>query len=124
MSMTVEKAKALEAFALTSNDAARVRVALEQKGLETPLKPSTLTRDEKYELLKASFSEIAKVLGLDLEDDSLVETPHRIAKMYLDEVFSGLDYGNFPKISVIDNKIGAEEMVKGQNPFALVAPDG
>ena len=112
MSMTVEKAQALEAFTLTCNDAERVRVALEQKGLETPLKPSTLSRDEKYELLKASFSDIAKVLGLDLEDDSLVETPHRIAKMYLDEVFSGLDYGNFPKISVIDNKMGAEEMVK------------
>ena len=112
MSMTVEKTKALEAFALTSNDAARVRVALERKGIETPLVPSTLSRDEKYELLKAAFSDIAKVLGLDLGDDSLVETPHRIAKMYLDEVFSGLDYGNFPKISVIDNKMGAEEMVK------------
>ena len=51
-------------------------------------------------------------LALDQTDDSLCETPHRIAKMYVDEIFSGLDYSNFPKISVIDNKMGVEEMVK------------
>jgi len=51
------------------------------------------------------------VLGLDLRDDSLSETPHRIAKMYVDEIFSGLDYAKFPSISVIDNKMQVEEMV-------------
>jgi GTP cyclohydrolase I len=50
-----------------------------------------------------------------LQDDSLTETPHRIAKMYVDELFGGLDYSNFPKISVIDNKMGVEEMVKVDN---------
>jgi GTP cyclohydrolase I len=50
-------------------------------------------------------------LGLDLTDDSLEETPHRIAKMYVDEIFSGLDYSQFPKITVIDNKMDVEEMI-------------
>ena len=40
-----------------------------------------------------------------------METPHRIAKMYVDEIFSGLDYANFPKITVIENKMKVDEMV-------------
>lgn len=56
--------------------------------------------------------EILELLSLDLTDDSLVETPHRIAKMYVDEVFSGLDYANFPKITVIENKMKCDEMVR------------
>ena len=71
-----------------------------------------LTRDEKYHRIRGSLTEIAETLGLDLRDDSLQETPHRIAKMYVDEIFAGLDYSHFPKISVIDNKMGVEEMVK------------
>lgn len=90
----------------------QVRHALLERGLETPLLPHQYERDEKYQRIKASFTDIAKTLGLDLNDDSLCETPHRIAKMYVDEIFSGLDYFNFPKITVIDNKMGVEEMVK------------
>lgn len=89
-----------------------VRHALIERGLETPLLPHQFERDEKYRRIKNSFSDIARTLGLDLSDDSLSETPHRIAKMYVDEIFSGLDYFNFPKITVIDNKMGVEEMVK------------
>lgn len=59
--------------------------------------------------------EILSVIDLDLTDDSLTETPARIAKMYVDEVFSGLDYSNFPKITVIDNKMGCDEMVRVKN---------
>jgi GTP cyclohydrolase I len=55
---------------------------------------------------------IMEILGLDLTDDSLVRTPYRIAKMYVDEIFSGLDYVNFPKITVIENKMKVDEMVK------------
>jgi len=95
-----------------SFEADRVRHALMERGLETPMSPNQLERDSKYQRIKASFTDIAEVLGLDLEDDSLCETPHRIAKMYVDEIFSGLDYSNFPKITVIDNKMGVEEMVK------------
>jgi GTP cyclohydrolase I len=95
-----------------SNEARLVRQALIERGLETPLIHNGLSRDEKYERIKANFAEIAETLGLDLTDDSLQETPHRIAKMYVDEVFSGLDYAHFPKVSLIDNKMGVEEMVK------------
>ena len=95
-----------------SAEADQVRHALIERGLETPLVPHQYERDEKYQRIKKSFTEIARTLGLDLNDDSLCETPHRIAKMYVDEIFSGLDYFNFPKITVIDNKMGVEEMVK------------
>ena len=95
-----------------SAEADQVRQALLQRGLETPLLPHQYERDEKYQRIKNAFTDIAKTLGLDLSDDSLCETPHRIAKMYVDEIFAGLDYFNFPKITVIDNKMGVEEMVK------------
>jgi GTP cyclohydrolase I len=94
-----------------SREAHLVRDALIAAGLETPLLPSTLTTDQKYERLKGLFTDVVTTLGLDLNDDSLSETPHRIAKMYVREIFSGLDYGNFPKISVIDNKMAVDEMV-------------
>jgi len=97
---------------LFSEEADLVRNALIEHGLETPLLPDTLDRDTKYQRIKQSFADIATTLGLDLKDDSLRETPHRIAKMYVDEIFSGLNYANFPKISVIDNKMGVDEMVK------------
>ncbi|MEO1082105.1 MAG: GTP cyclohydrolase I FolE [Pseudomonadota bacterium] len=94
-----------------SAEALRVRDALLSRGLETPLVDNGLDREEKYERIRDSFETIAETLGLDLRDDSLQETPHRIAKMYVDEIFSGLDYASFPKISVIDNKMNVEEMV-------------
>ena len=58
------------------------------------------------------MTQVATALGLDLNDDSLEETPHRIAKMYVDEIFAGLNYEEFPKISLIKNKMNTEEMVK------------
>ncbi len=58
------------------------------------------------------MSDVLNTLGLDLKDDSLAETPHRISKMYVNEIFSGLDYSLFPKLSLIENKMGADEMVK------------
>jgi GTP cyclohydrolase I len=93
-------------------EARMVRDALIERGLETPLIPNGLSRDEKYARIRDCFIEITETLGLDLEDDSLCETPHRIAKMYVDEIFAGLDYGRFPKVALIDNKMGVEEMVK------------
>jgi len=98
-----------------SPEANLVKAALVERGLETPMIENGLSRDEKYNLIKASMKDIVTTLGLDLRDDSLTETPHRIAKMYVDELFGGLDYRNFPKISVIDNKMGVEEMVKVNN---------
>lgn len=95
-----------------SEDALKVRDALIERGLETPLVYTGLSRNQKYERIRDSFADIAQTLGLDLSDDSLSETPHRIAKMYVDEIFSGLDYARFPKTTVIDNKMKVEEMVK------------
>jgi GTP cyclohydrolase I len=95
-----------------SFEAMRVREALIKHGLETPLVANPLDTSTKYEKIKASMTDIMETLGLDLQDDSLMETPHRIAKMYVNEIFCGLDYENFPKITVIDNKMGVEEMVK------------
>lgn len=97
---------------MISKEALRVRNCLIEKGLETPMIDTGLDRDQKYERITDLMTEVVSTLGLDLSDDSLRETPHRIAKMYLDEVFSGLDYSNFPKMSLIDNKMGADEMVK------------
>ena len=98
-----------------SPEATLVRSALIDQGLETPMVDNNLSRDEKYQIISTAFTDITGALGLDLSDDSLSETPHRIAKMYVDEVFSGLDYSNFPKISVIENKMQVEEMVRVDN---------
>ena len=95
-----------------SDDAGRVRAALIEQGLETLVIANGLSRDEKYEAIGRSFTHIIHTLGLDLSDDSLRDTPHRIARMYVDEIFSGLDYTRFPKATAIDNKMGVDEMVK------------
>ena len=95
----------------TSPEAVKVRQALVENGLETPLIDNGLSNAEKYERIKRAMTEVVSTLGLDLNDDSLMETPHRIAKMYVQEIFSGLDYSTFPKISVIDNKMSADEMI-------------
>lgn len=97
---------------MISSEAARVRDLLIEKGLETPLKDNGMTPEQKYERIKGFMTEVVDTLGLDLNDDSLAETPHRIAKMYVDEIFCGLDYANFPKIALIENKMKVEEMVK------------
>ncbi|MDW6005532.1 GTP cyclohydrolase I FolE [Vibrio mangrovi] len=95
-----------------SESALLVKNALEHRGLETPMYPNPVGREEKKERIEYHMREILNLLGLDLTDDSLEETPHRIAKMYVDEVFSGLDYHNFPKITLIENKMKVSEMVR------------
>ena len=95
-----------------STEALLVQAALIEKGLETPIIDNELSRDQKVEKIQAAMTEVVETLGLDLTDDSLIETPHRIAKMYVDEIFSGLDYSSFPKITVIENKMNVDEMVK------------
>lgn len=97
---------------MLSEEAKLVRSVLEAKGLETPMLDNGLSRDQKYNKINQLMVEVVNTLGLDLADDSLKETPHRIAKMYVDEIFGGLDYANFPKIALIDNKMNVSEMVK------------
>ncbi len=96
-----------------SQEAALVHEALLARGLETPLRAPVREMDSETRKreIAGHMTQIMQLLNLDLEDDSLMETPHRIAKMYVDEIFSGLDYANFPKITVIENKMKVDEMV-------------
>lgn len=95
-----------------SPQAELVRDALLAAGLETPMVENGLTAEEKRIKIKQSMHEIMQTLGLDLLDDSLQDTPNRIAKMYVNEIFSGLDYYNFPKITQIENKMSIEQPVQ------------
>jgi GTP cyclohydrolase I len=95
-----------------SPEALLVRNTLIELGLETPMIDTGLSPEQKYQRIRGLMADVVETLGLDLRDDSLAETPHRIAKMYVHEIFSGLDYSQFPKLSLIENKMGANEMVK------------
>lgn len=95
-----------------SPEALLVRDALQARGIETPLLPNSLSRAEQKQKIEFCFTEIMQVLALDLSDDSLQDTPRRIAKMYVEEIFSGLDYRRFPKVTVIENKMQVDEMIK------------
>lgn len=94
-----------------SKEAALVHAALEACGLETPLWRNMLDRETRKCRIKEHMTKIMQLLNLELYDDSLGETPDRIATMYVDEIFSGLDYTNFPKITLIQNKMQMDEIV-------------
>ena len=72
---------------------------------------SEVTDENKRKVIKNAVTDIMTVLGLDLSDDSLAETPKRISKMYVDELYAGLDYENFPKITTIENKMEYDTML-------------
>jgi len=86
-------------------------------GLETPMKKDAfkLSDTEKKEKIASLFSEIMDVMGLDLSDDSLQGTPKRVAKMYIDEIFSGLNPANKPKVALFDNKYQYNQMLVEKN---------
>ncbi len=81
----------------------------------TPMIHNGLTNEEKIERITEKFTDIMNTLGLDLKDDSLRETPKRVAKMYVNEVFGGLDPKKFPKMTVIDNKMNYDQMIVVQS---------
>lgn len=80
---------------------------------DTPLRPDAfaLSNEEKIARIESHFREIMHTLGLDLEDDSLSGTPYRVAKMYVEEIFSGLDPANEPKIALFENRYGYNQML-------------
>jgi GTP cyclohydrolase I len=86
-------------------------------GLETPMKPNAfkISDEEKKEKIAILFEEIMDVMGLDLTDDSLRGTPKRVAKMYIDEIFSGLNPKNKPKVALFDNKYQYNQMLVEKN---------
>lgn len=83
--------------------------------LPSPHIDSELTSDEKIDKIKLHFTEIMKTLGLDLTDDSLKDTPKRVAKMYVNEIFKGLNSANFPTITTIENKMNYDQMIAVKN---------
>ena len=93
----------------------QVHEHLVKMGVETPTFSTSLDRKDKIAEIEKSFSHIMQVLGLDLDDDSLRETPNRVAKMYINEIFWGLDYEAFPKCTTVNNKMQYNEMVVERN---------
>ena len=86
-------------------------------GLETPMREDafSISDDEKKSKIEYHFTEIMNALGLDLTDDSLKGTPKRVANMYIEEIFSGLNPANKPKIALFDNKYQYNQMLVEKN---------
>ena len=93
----------------------KVHEHLVKMGVETPTIPNSYDRKDKIEAIEKHFTYIMRILGLDLSDDSLIETPNRVAKMYVNEIFWGLDYEAFPKCTTVNNKMKYNEMVCERN---------
>lgn len=89
----------------------KVKEHLTNLGIETPFKESRYNKTEQLNVIASKFTDIMQVLGLDLEDDSLQDTPNRVAKMFVNEIFEGLDYNKFPKATTVTNKFKCDEMV-------------
>lgn len=85
--------------------------------LETPLRDDAFEMDDnvKIELIQKHFHQIMNILGLDLNDDSLSGTPHRVAKMYVKEIFRGLNPANKPAVKLFANKYHYNEMLIEKN---------
>ncbi|MEY4384688.1 MAG: cyclohydrolase [Bacteroidota bacterium] len=84
---------------------------------DTPLRADAfdLSDEEKIKKIESHFREIMLTLGLDLTDDSLNGTPKRVAKMFVKEIFSGLDPKNEPAATLFENKFGYNEMLVEKN---------
>ena len=82
-------------------------------GLSTPMREGAqaISSEEKIEKIRGHFREIMETLGMDLNDESLQDTPHRVAKMFVNEVFKGLNPDNKPKIKLFNNKYKYKEML-------------
>ena len=85
----------------------------QKSNYNTPLKADafSLSDEEKIEKIEGHFREIMDIMGLDLTDDSLQGTPHRVAKMYVKEIFAGLNPANKPVIRLFENKYQYNEML-------------
>lgn len=85
--------------------------------MDTPLRADAFELDDdlKIELIEKHFKEIMLILGLDLNDDSLSGTPHRVAKMYVKEMFKGLNPENIPAVKLFENKYQYKNMLVEKN---------
>lgn len=93
----------------------RVRDFLIEKNLETPMEIGFEFSQRNRDEIQKSFLNIMQNLGLDLTNDSLKESPKRVANMFLDEQFRGLDYANFPQCSAIDNNVKYNDIIIEKN---------
>jgi GTP cyclohydrolase IA len=93
----------------------RVHDYLVEMGVETPYNDNGIDRKLKIEKIEEHFTQIMSIMGLDLSDDSLRETPKRWAKMVINETMWGLDFEAFPKCTTVDNKMKYDEMVVERN---------
>ena len=105
----------------------KIREHLVELGIETPLdldqapisgtvgEYRSFTHKEKIDIIERNMTTIMQALGMDLKDDSLQDTPNRIAKMFVGEIFYGLDEEAFPKCTTIENKMDVDEMVIEKN---------
>jgi GTP cyclohydrolase I len=95
----------------------KIRQYLIEKGVETPIIESNLAVENKrkIDIIEQSFVDIWSTMGLDLSDDSLMDTPKRMAKMYVNEIYFGLKEENFPKCTTVNNKMHYDEMVIERN---------
>lgn len=99
----------------------KVHEYLTSIGVETPIVHAKLNQPTKKKLasIEKNVRSIMETLGMDLTDDSLIDTPARVAKMYVNEIFQGLDYANFPKCTTVENKMRYDEMVLERDITAI-----
>ncbi len=94
----------------------KVNDYLKEKGVHTPTEMhNNMDNKEKKEYIESLYNNIMEALNQDLNDDSLKDTPRRVAKMYVDELFWGMDSNNFPKCTAVENKMKYDEMVVEKN---------
>jgi len=102
----------------------RIAIQIDEMGdqhvmtsIETPMRDDAflLSDDEKIAQIEDKFRDIMNIMGLDLTDDSLQGTPHRVAKMYIKEIFSGLNPENKPAVKLFENKYQYKEMLVERN---------
>lgn len=101
----------MEKDKIDSNLGLRVNEHLDKLGINTPTVFVGESAEQKIQKIQSLHNEIMQVIGLDLKDDSLCDTPKRVAKMYVNEIFKGLDAANFPKATVVQNKMKYDQMV-------------
>jgi GTP cyclohydrolase I len=109
---------------MTQTEKELIAIQIEEMGdqhvmttIETPMREDAflLSDDEKIAQIEDKFRDIMNIMGLDLTDDSLRGTPHRVAKMYIKEIFSGLNPENKPAIKLFENKYQYKEMLVERN---------
>jgi GTP cyclohydrolase I len=109
---------------MTQTEKELIAIQIEEMGdqhvmttIETPMREDAflLSDEEKIAQIEDKFRDIMNIMGLDLTDDSLQGTPHRVAKMYIKEIFSGLNPENKPAIKLFENKYQYKEMLVERN---------